>query len=95
MDGYLDALMERGASLVTIAKGGRSSGAAAAIARRGGAYLACIGGAAALAARDHIVSSDIIDYADLGMESVRAVRLRELPAILAIDARGRDFYAGL
>ncbi|HUW41498.1 MAG TPA: fumarate hydratase C-terminal domain-containing protein [Rectinemataceae bacterium] len=93
MDGYLDMLMERGASLVSIAKGGRSSQAAAAIGRRGGAYLACIGGAAALAARDHIVSSEVIDYADLGMEAVRAVRLRDLPAVLAIDARGRDFYA--
>jgi fumarate hydratase class I len=94
MDSYLDALLERGAGLVTIAKGGRSSKAAAAIARHGGAYLACIGGAAALAARDHIVASDIIDYADLGMESVRAVKLRELPAILAINAQGHDFYAG-
>ncbi len=93
MDSYLDALMERGASLVTIAKGGRSPQASAAIGRRGGAYLACIGGAAALAARDHIVSSEVLDYAELGMEAVRAVRLRDLPAMLAIDARGRDFYA--
>ena len=93
MDSYLEPLMERGASLVTIAKGGRSSQAASAIARRGGASLACIGGAAALAAREHVVSSEVIDHADLGMEAVRRVVLRELPAMLAIDASGRDFYS--
>jgi len=93
MDDYLDELMERGASLVTIAKGSRSRAAAEAIARHRGAYIACIGGAAALAARAHIVSSEVVDHADLGMESVRLVRLRELPAMLAIDSTGRDFYS--
>ena len=95
MDSYLDALMERGASLVTIAKGGRSPAAAGAIGRRGGAYLAVIGGAAALAARESVVSSEVIDHADLGMEAVRRVVLKDLPAILAVDGSGRDFYAEL
>jgi len=95
MDAFLEPLMERGASLVTIAKGARSASAAASIARRGGAYLGCIGGAAAIAARDHVASSEIIDYPDLGMEAVRKVVLRDLPAILLIDSRGRDFYRGL
>ena len=93
MDGYLDELMARGASLVSIAKGGRTAAARAAIARRGGAYLACLGGAAALAAREHVVSSEILDYADLGMEAVRRVVLRDLPAIVAVNGSGADFYA--
>lgn len=95
MDGYLEALMERGASLVTIAKGGRGAEAAKAIARRGGAYLAAIGGAAALAARESVVSSEVIDHADLGMEAVRRVVLKDLPAILVVDGSGRDFYRDL
>ena len=93
MDGYMDMLVSRGASLVSIAKGGRSPDAARAIGAGGGAYLACIGGAAALAAREHVVSSEVIDYPELGMEAVRRVVLKELPAMLVVDGSGRDFYA--
>ena len=95
MDAYLGELMARGASLVSIAKGSRSPAAAAAIAAAGGAYLCAIGGAAALAGRDHVVSSEPVDYPELGMEAVRLVELRELPAIVGIDASGASFYDGL
>jgi fumarate hydratase, class I len=95
MDAYMPMLTSRGASLVSIAKGGRSKEAAEAIGAAGGAYLACIGGAAALAARDHVVSSEVIDHADLGMEAVRRVVLRDLPAMLVAGSSGRDYYAEL
>jgi fumarate hydratase class I len=95
MDAYMPMLTSRGASLVSIAKGGRSKAAAEAIGAAGGAYLACVGGAAALASREHVVSSEVIDHADLGMEAVRRVVLRDLPAILVVDGSGRDFYAQL
>jgi fumarate hydratase, class I len=95
MDAYMGALVSRGASLVSIAKGGRSPEAARAIGDGGGAYLACLGGAAALAAREHVLSSEVIDYPELGMEAVRRVVLRDLPAMLVVGARGRDFYAAL
>lgn len=93
MDSYLEPFMKRGASLVTIAKGARGKEAAAAIAGAKGIYLACVGGAAAIMARDHVVESRIIDHADLGMEAVRAVRLKNLPALVVIDARGTNFYS--
>lgn len=93
MDAYMSMLTSRGACLVSIAKGGRSAEAAAAIGEAGGAYLACIGGAAALAAREHIERMEIIDYPELGMEAVRLAVLKELPAMLVVDGRGRDFYA--
>lgn len=93
MDSYLPFFLGRGASLVTIAKGSRGPEAAAAIAAAGGAYIACIGGAAAITARDHVAESKIVDHADLGMEAVRLARLKALPALLVIDARGSNFYA--
>ncbi|MFA6365936.1 MAG: fumarate hydratase C-terminal domain-containing protein, partial [Candidatus Hydrogenedentales bacterium] len=93
MDSYLEPFMKRGASLVTIAKGARGKEAAAAMAGAKGIYLACVGGAAAIMARDHVVESRIIDHADLGMEAVRAVRLKNLPALVVIDARGANFYS--
>lgn len=93
MDGYLDPFTKRGASLVTIAKGGRGKEAQAAIAAAGGLYLACVGGAAAITAREHVTESRIVDHADLGMEAVRLVRLKKLPALVVIDAHGSNFYA--
>ncbi len=93
MDSFLDILMDRGAALVTIAKGGRSKKATEVIASHRGAYLACIGGAAALAARDHVAESRVIDFPELGMEAVRLVRLDSLPAMVVVDGEGRDFYA--
>jgi fumarate hydratase class I len=44
-------------------------------------------------AREHVVSSEVIDYPELGMEAIRRVVLRDLPAMLVVDGRGRDFYA--
>ncbi len=93
MDSYLGALTQRGASLVTIAKGSRGKDATAAIASAGGVYLACIGGAAALMARENVLDSRIIDFADLGMEAVRSVRLKDLPALIIIDSKGANFYS--
>jgi fumarate hydratase class I len=92
MDGYLPLLTEQGASLVTIAKGGRGPEAKACLAAAQGVYLAAIGGAAALNAVEHIAESKVIDFADLGMEAVRLVRLKSLPALVVIDARGDSFY---
>ncbi len=93
MDPYMEELTKAGASLVSIAKGGRSAAAIRAIAAARGVYIACIGGAAALTARDHVLSSLVVDHADLGMEAIRLVRLRELPALLVIDSNGGNFYA--
>ncbi len=93
MDPYMEELTKAGASLVSIAKGARSAAAAKAIAAARGVYIACIGGAAALTARDHVLSSQVVDHADLGMEAIRLVRLRALPALLVIDSSGGNFYA--
>ena len=71
-----------------LGKGPRSTGVAEACRTYGGAYLAVIGGAAALLARDHVVETEILDFAELGMEAVRRVRVRGMPALIAIDPSG-------
>jgi fumarate hydratase, class I len=84
MDEYLPDLLARGASLVTLAKGNRSPAAAAACRKYGGCYLGTIGGAAALLAREHVLRSEVIDYADLGMESVRRIEVADLPVFIVL-----------
>ena len=55
MDDYLPELMARGASLVTVAKGGpRGDRWSPACRARGGFYLGAIGGAAAWLAKEHV-----------------------------------------
>ncbi|RPJ02265.1 MAG: fumarate hydratase [Candidatus Aminicenantes bacterium] len=93
MDGYMADLMRAGASLVTLGKGNRTAPATEALKARGGIFLGTIGGAAALIAREHIVSSETIDFADLGMEAVRRIVVKDLPAFVIYDGKGGDLYA--
>jgi len=93
MDGYLADLMKAGGSLVTLAKGNRAAGVTEACRTYGGFYLGTIGGAAALMAAEHITASEVIDYADLGMEAVRRITVKDLPAFLVCDDKGGNLYA--
>jgi fumarate hydratase, class I len=93
MDGYLADFMARGASLVTLAKGNRSAVVTEACQTYGGFYLGTIGGAAALLAKENIVASETIDYPDFGMEAVRRIQVKNLPAFIIVDDKGNNFYA--
>lgn len=95
MDEYADELMSRGAALVTLAKGNRSEAWRSACARYGAVYLGSPGGIAALIAERHITGSRIVDYPELGMEAVRIVTVRDMPAFVLINGRGEDFYANI
>lgn len=92
MDSYLGPFMAQGASLVTMAKGQRTEAAVEACRIYGGFYLGTIGGAAALQAQENIVSCELIDYEDLGMEAVYRVEVRNLPAFVVIDHQGNNLY---
>jgi fumarate hydratase class I len=87
--------MSRGVALVTLAKGNRAASWTDACKRHGGFYLGTIGGAAALIAEENILESEILDYPDLGMEAVRRIRVRDLPAFLVTDDKGGELYSAL
>ena len=95
MDGYLSELMQAGCGRLTLGKGERGPACAEACRRYGGLYFAAVGGAAALGARDHVSAAATIDWPELGMEAIRRVTLKDLPALVAIDARGTDYYGRL
>jgi len=92
MDEYAEELMSRGAALVTVAKGNRGAAWRNACKTWGGTYLGTVGGAAALAAERNITASSVLDYPELGMEAVRLVTLRDLPAFVLINDQGQDFF---
>jgi fumarate hydratase class I len=92
MDPYVGAFMKAGASLVMLAKGNRSREVSAACREHGGFCLGTIGGAAALIAGEHVTGDTVIDFADLGMEAVRRIEVRDLPAFVVVDDRGASLY---
>ena len=92
MDPYAEEFMSRGASLITLAKGNRSAGWAAACKKYGGFYLGTAGGAAALLAEEHVIAQEPLDYPELGMEAVRLITVRDLPAFVIIDDKGSSLY---
>jgi fumarate hydratase class I len=92
MDGYAEEFMSRGASLITVAKGNRSASWRESCRKYGGFYLGTIGGAAALLAGEHVTANELIDYPELGMEAVRLITVKDLPAFIIIDDKGGDLF---
>ena len=91
MDPYVDEFMGHGGSLVMLAKGNRAEGLTAACRKHGGFYLGTIGGAAAVVAQ-HITCSELVDFPELGMEAVRRITVKGLPAFVICDDKGNNLY---
>jgi fumarate hydratase class I len=92
MDQYLEFFMKQKASLVSLAKGNRSNSVIKACADYGGFYLGTIGGAAALIAKENILSSEVVDFEEYGMEAVRRIVVKNFPAFIVYDNKGRSLY---
>ncbi|MFY9342677.1 MAG: fumarate hydratase [Planctomycetota bacterium] len=93
MDAYVEQFMAAGGSHVTLAKGNRSRAVTDACKKYGGFYLGSIGGPAAILAQDSITKVEVLDFADLGMESVWRIEVKDFPAFLVVDDKGNDFFA--
>lgn len=95
MDSYVDLFQANGGSLVMIAKGNRSQHVTDACKKHGGFYLGSIGGPAAILAQESIKSVKVLDYPELGMESVWQIEVENFPAFILIDDKGNDFFRQL
>lgn len=92
MDPYVDLFQSKGASMVMLAKGNRSQMVTDACKKHGGFYLGSAGGPAALLAQEHIVSQEVVDFPELGMEAVWKIRVENFPAFILVDDKGNDFF---
>ncbi len=93
MDSYVDAFQAAGGSMVMLAKGNRSAAVTAACQKHGGFYLGSIGGPAARLAQDCIKKVEVLEYAELGMEAVWKIDVKDFPAFVVVDDKGNDFFA--
>ena len=92
MDGYVDLFQAHGGSLVMLAKGNRSKAVTDACKKHGGFYLGSIGGPAAILAQDNITKVEVLDYPELGMEAVWKIEVKDFPAFIIVDDKGKDFF---
>ena len=95
MDVYVDEFQSRGGSMIMLAKGNRSKDVTNACGKYGGFYLGSIGGPAAILAKDNILSVEVVDFPELGMEAVRKIEVKDFPAFIITDDKGNDFFANL
>ncbi|AMA48006.1 MULTISPECIES: fumarate hydratase [Flavobacterium] len=95
MDVYVDEFQAAGGSMIMLAKGNRSKDVTNACHKYGGFYLGSIGGPAAILAKENILSVEIVDFEELGMEAVRKIEIKDFPAFIITDDKGNDFFANL
>ncbi|OYU85349.1 MAG: fumarate hydratase [Flavobacterium sp. BFFFF2] len=95
MDVYVNAFQKAGGSMIMLAKGNRSNEVREACQQFGGFYLGSIGGPAAILAQENILSVELVDFEELGMEAIRKITVKDFPAFIITDDKGNDFFANL
>ena len=95
MERFTRPLMQDYGVRIVIGKGGLRDGSAKAFADLGGAYLAVIGGAAALETT-WVEAIEDVDMDDLNPESLWKFRVKGFgPLLVAMDSHGGNLYAAV
>ena len=95
MDDYVEEFQAASGSMIMLAKGNRSKQVMEACNKYGGFYLGSIGGPAAILAKKNILSVEIVDFEELGMEAIRKITVKDFPAFIITDDKGNDFFMNL
>ena len=74
-----------------IGKGNRSKAVVDAMKEYGAVYFAAIGGAGALYSKC-VEECRVIAFEDLGCESVKKLKIKDFPLLVAIDSKGNSLY---
>jgi fumarate hydratase class I len=95
MDPYVEPFQALRGSMIMLAKGNRSPQVKEACQKHGGFYLGSIGGPAAILAKENILSIEVVDFPEYGMEAVRKIKIKDFPAFIITDDKGNDFFEQL
>ncbi len=90
MDPYAPRLLALGLK-VMIGKGSRSAEVIDACKKYKAVYLAAVGGAAALIAKN-AKKAEVVAYPEMGPEAIRRLEVENFPATVINDTRGNDLY---
>ena len=91
MDAYSPRLIKECSLRGMIGKGDRNQAVKQAMQEHGAVYFAATGGAGALIARS-IIKAEVVAFADLGPEAIYKLEVKDLPLVVAIDAKGESLY---
>ena len=90
MDKFTRMMLDQGL-LAMVGKAERGADATKAIAEAKSAYLMAVGGAAYLVARA-IKGSQVVGFADLGMEAIYEFDVQDFPVTVAVDSSGANVH---
>ncbi len=90
MDKFMDMMLDQGL-LACVGKAERGPAATQAIAKHQSAYLMAVGGAAYLVSRA-IKGSQVVGFADLGMEAIYEFEVSDFPVTVAVDSSGANVH---
>ena len=90
MDSFSPLMISLGQKAM-IGKGNRSDDVIKAMKEYGAVYFAAIGGAGALYSKC-VKECKVIAFEDLGCESVKELKIKDFPLLVAIDSKGNSLY---
>lgn len=90
MDSFAPLMMALGQKAM-IGKGNRNGAVINAIKENGAVYFAAIGGAGALYSKC-VEECNVVAFEDLGCESVKELKVKDFPLLVAIDSKGNSLY---
>lgn len=90
MDVYTPPLLKRGLKGM-IGKGRLGQNTMKAMMEYGAVYFGAIGGSAVLISKS-IRHAEVVAYPDLGAEAIHRFEVVDLPAVVCVDATGRNLY---
>jgi len=87
MDRFTDMMLDKTGILGMIGKAERGPATVDSIKRHRAVYLIAVGGAAYLVSKA-IRSARVLAFADLGMEAIYELKVKDMPVTVAVDSRG-------
>jgi fumarate hydratase class I len=91
MDKFTRQLLEATGLLGMVGKSERGPAAISAIKDNGAVYLMAVGGAAYLVSKA-IKASQVLAFADLGMEAIYEFEVKDMPVTVAVDSKGTSVH---
>jgi fumarate hydratase class I len=87
MDRFVEPLLSQAGLVGMVGKSERGPAAVESIRKHAAVYCIAVGGAAYLVSKS-IRASRLVAFEDLGMEAIREFEVKDMPVIVAVDARG-------
>jgi len=91
MDKFTEMMLGQTGLIAMIGKAERGPVAIEAIRKHKSAYLMAVGGAAYLVSKA-IREARVLGFADLGMEAIYELDVRDMPVTVAVDATGSSVH---